>query len=188
MRIRDKIVLLTVTASFCVMANMAVGQEAPSNYEHLKEYGEVIIGEWVTEFDVDFDYPPLVKKGDKALIKDVNKWILNKNAIDSQTNIEVNGVTILSAHGTIGWDKAAKRIVSYGFNSLGGRGEGVIEKRGDKWYSAGNGVDAMGKVGAGMSILTIIDSDTREDLGVGRLSPQDEPLPNAKSTTKRVKK
>ena len=177
---------MTSLASLVVTASVLLGQAPASNYEHLKEYGEANVGEWVSEMDVDFDYPPIVKKGDKATIKVVNKWILNKNAISSQWTVEVNGITVGSGQGIVGWDRSAERIVEYGFGSLGGRTEGIVEKRGDKWYGSGIGVAPDGKVGAGMSIVTILDDDTHEILEIGRISPQGEPLPNQKITAKRV--
>jgi hypothetical protein len=181
-----RLALFVVTASVILAQATALSQAPSSNYEHLKEYGEAIVGEWVSEVDVDFDYPPIVKKGDKATVKVINQWILNENAISSQFTAEVNGIVIVSGQGLIGWDKSAGRIVECGFDSLGGRGEGIVEKRDDKWYESGMGVAPDGKVGSGTSIVTILDNDTHEILEIGRVGPQGEVLPNQKITSKRV--
>ena len=111
---------------------------------------------------------------------------MDKNAISSHSTAKVNGVVVASGQGIIGWDRAAKRIVSYGFGSLGGRGESVIEKRNGKWYSAGMGVGPAGHIGAGMTFTTIVDDNTHESLGIGRMRPQKgEPLPNQTSRATR---
>jgi hypothetical protein len=177
-----------LSTSILLAASMVVGQvEELSNYEHLKEYGEAMVGEWIVEINVDFDFPPLVKKGDIAILKVSNKWILDKSAICSHTSIEVKDVTIASGHGLIGWDRSAERIVTCGFGSLGSRDEGIVEKRNGKWHRSGTGVGVTGNVNAGTSIVTILDDDTHEVLNIGRLSPHGEPLPNMKWTAKRVK-
>lgn len=176
--------LMTVTLFFVAPAR---SQEAPpSNYEHLKEYGEAIVGRWAGEFEADFEYPPLVKKGDTIRFEVVSEWALEKNVISSKWTAEVNGVAVAQGLGMTGWDRAAERIIRTGFGSLGGHGSAVIEKRGDKWYISGMGVGPDGRAGAGTEIISFRDDDTHEILQIGRLSLQGEPLPDQKVTYKRI--
>ncbi len=134
----------------------------------------------------DFEFNDLVKKGDAITVRVTTEWLLNEQVIRSQWTAQVNGVDVVSGHTLTGWDKSAQRIVGFGFDSLGIHGQGIVQKRDGKWFESGMGVGPMGHVGAGTSIHTFVDGDTREILELGRLSPGGEPLPNQKLTWTRL--
>ncbi len=55
------------------------------------------------------------------------EWGLNKNVIRYQFSVCKKGtVSGFTTMGIIGWDPEKKRIVSYSFDSLGAREEGII--------------------------------------------------------------
>ena len=163
-------------------------QAPPSNHSVLKEYGDTFVGVWVNEETADFELKDIVKKGDKVSVRVTKEWSLNKNVVNSHWTADVNGVRVASGQGMTGWDTSAKQIVGFGFNSLGGSGRGVIQKRGDKWFDSGMGSSRTGNVGANMTIITVVTADTHKALKIGRVSPAGEPLPNRTRTWKRVKK
>jgi hypothetical protein len=174
-------------AAVVVAASAVVGQTQLSNYEHLKDYGEAVVGKWKAEWESDLTFPGLVEKGDKILVELSSQWAVHRNAISTQWKASVNGVPVATGQGMIGCDKSAERIVGFGFNSFGGRAQSIIEKRGDAWYESISGVGPDARVGASMNIMTIVDKNTHEHLGIGRLSPEGKPLPNMKITYKRAK-
>ena len=112
-------------SSLCVAligGSMVLGQ-APlpeSNYEHLKEFAEAYAGDWIGDFEVDFDIPGLVKKGDKATFRASTNWILDKTALQLDWKADINGKPAGSGRALIGWDRSTKQIVSFGFGSFGG--------------------------------------------------------------------
>jgi uncharacterized Zn-binding protein involved in type VI secretion len=170
-----------------VTASMLTAQATSSNYEHLKEYGDTVVGTWQTEWPVDFAVPGLAEKGDMISVETTTQWALDNNVIVGKWTATINGKKIATGMQTTGWDKSAKRIVGFSFGSLGGRGESVVEKRGDKWYVTGTGIGLDGSATANTSILTVKDKDTHQWLWVGRLDMEGEPIPNKEVIYKRVK-
>ena len=95
----------------------AYGEEPGPNYKHLKPM-EWIIGEWtrVTPDSCETD-----------MIGPTYEWGLNKNVIRYQFSVCKKGTRSgYTTMGIIGWDPEKERIVSYSFDSLGARGEGII--------------------------------------------------------------
>jgi hypothetical protein len=170
-----------------VAASMVTAQGTSSNYEHLKEYGGAMVGTWQTEWPADFAVPGLAEKGDMISVELTIEWALDNNVIIGKTKAAINGKEVATGMQTTGWDKSAKRIVAFSFSSLGGRGESVVEKRGDKWYVTGTGIGLDGSATANTSILTLVDKDTHKWLWIGRLSMEGEPIPNREVIYKRVK-
>ena len=94
-------------------------EEAPSQYEHLKEL-EWMIGSWVdAEDDVD--------------VKTESYWFRNKNFLIHQFIVNDEGRTDFEGEQFIGWDPEAEKIRSWLFDSDGGFGEGTWTKRGESW-------------------------------------------------------
>ena len=77
--------------------------------------------------------------------------------------------------------------MGYGFNSLGGRSDTILEKRGDAWYLSDRGIGLDGFSGASMTLVTVVDDDTHEHLSIGRIDMQGKPMPNKTFVYKRVK-
>jgi uncharacterized Zn-binding protein involved in type VI secretion len=170
-----------------VTASMVTAQATSSNYEHLKEYGDMMVGTWQTEWPAEFAVPGLAEKGDMISVETTIEWALDNNVIVGKSTVTINGKEIATGMRMTGWDKSAKRIVGSSFSSLGVRSESVIEKRGDKWYVTGRGVGLDGSATANTSILTVKDKDTHQWLWVGRLNMEGEPIPNKEVIYKRVK-
>jgi hypothetical protein len=183
--------VMSMLATLAVVVSSVVGQAQPaeSNYEHLKEFGQAFGGDWVGDFEFDFDIPGVIKKGDKVTLRFSTKWILDKNALEMTWEADINGAPAGSGKGIAGWDRATKEIVSFGFGTFGGRGQTVHTKVGDRWIEVFNGTSLEGTRIASMSVVTFSNQGNLQVIEeTGRMTPGGDPLPNRKYTYKRVKR
>lgn len=119
--------------------------EPPSHYEQLKEL-EWMVGTWVDQ--------------DESLtITTECKWTRNNNFLMRAFQVAVEGRSELSGIQLIGWDPAKKQIRSWVFDSDGGFGQGVWEKKGDRWYVKTSATLADGRTGSSVSVFRPITED-----------------------------
>jgi uncharacterized protein (TIGR02246 family) len=135
----------------------------PSNYDKLKEL------EWMTGTWIDGD--------DQANVVTTCQWAKNKNfllrmyALTVGDRIEDSGIQI------IGWDPVAKQIRSWVFDSEGGYGAGVWNKKGDAWHIQTTGTSPDGAPSSSVNVITHIDDDTHTWQSLNRIAGG-ELLPN----------
>jgi hypothetical protein len=169
-----------LSAAIVLASSVVLGQaDAPvSNYEHLKAI-EWLIGEIEWTAEAEEAVPGVCEKGDKLQGSAEHEWILNKNAIEVELSIKTadGGVEILAHQGIIGWDAGEKRIVSGGFNSLGGHGVSTWIQEGDKWLLKGKGVTGDGKKTTSTLIVSKIGDKSFTIQTVDR-TEGDEKLPD----------
>jgi hypothetical protein len=148
--------------STCLIGGLAFGQEMPSNYEHLKCYDQ-LIGTWEYAGPASEGVAGIVEKGDPIRLRLRLRWIVEKNAIETNfTGEVVNGEFEFVSRGMIGWDTAAKQIVEGAMNSIGGSNHAIVTYDADKktFTSMNKGVDGQGEPVSSRSVLTIKDKDT----------------------------
>jgi hypothetical protein len=155
--------LVTFCVVVCLYSGCAFAQaELPSNYEHIKCYDQ-LIGTWVYEGEAKETAEGIVDKGDKVLIRLRFRWILEKNAVETDFYGEVpdKGIKV-SNRSMIGWDTAAGQIVEGGMNSVGGSNHAIIVYDPDKktFTATNKGVDGKGEPVSGRSVVTVKDKDT----------------------------
>ncbi|NLE38815.1 MAG: SgcJ/EcaC family oxidoreductase [Pirellulaceae bacterium] len=119
---------------------------APPRHGQLKEL-EWMIGEWVDQ-------------DEQSRIDTHCQWTRNQNfmirwfTLAARDRIEMAGVQI------IGWDPAANRIRSWVFDSDGGFGEGVWNRKGKTWHIQLNGTLPDGRKSSSVNIITYVDDNT----------------------------
>jgi hypothetical protein len=154
------------------------GSTFASNTEHLEDYARAFAGDWISEWELDTTLPEVAERGDKVVVRTTTEWILDKNALRTKWEADINGTPAGSGVVIVGWDRSTSEIVSYGFNSFGGRGKTVISKEGNRWVEVGTGVRADGRKSSIVNTTLVSeDNDTRTTQLAGRLGPEGEPLP-----------
>jgi uncharacterized protein (TIGR02246 family) len=134
-----------------------------SNYEKLKEL-EWMIGDWVDDDEEDS-------------VQTTCQWTKNKNFIVRSFTVSVKDRIEMAGMQVIGWDAATKRIRSWVFDSDGGFGEGVWQRKGNRWSIKTTGVLPDGKKSSAVNILTYVDKDRFTWQSVNR-EVDGEPLSN----------
>lgn len=139
----------------------------PQQNEHLKDL-DWLIGEWVDE-DED------------VTIVTVGKWDKYKNFLTQQFTVTTEGEFDLEGKQIIAWDPVNKKILSWVFDSDGGFGEGIWNKKNDSWVVETSNTLADGKRGSSINIYTPIDQNSykwesiNREVG-GELLPNIEPV------------
>ena len=64
-----------------ITASMVAAQGTSSNYEHLKQYGDTVVGTWKAEWPAEFSVPGIAEKGDMISVVTTTEWALNNNVI-----------------------------------------------------------------------------------------------------------
>ncbi len=182
---RSRSVLLAL-AVVMVPAGCLTAQQ--TNQEFLKEYAEAFIGTWETSWKMDTNYKDIVKEGDEVSLRLTFKWTLNNQAIDVHWDAKINGNPAGTGKGMVGWDRASDEIVSFGFNTFGGRALSEIRKHDDHWIQTTTSVGLEGFRSASTTKMTFAsDGDSYVELLNGRMTQDNQPLPNMEITYKRVK-
>lgn len=135
----------------------------PSHYEQLKEL-EWMVGRWIDE-------------DEQSRIETSCQWTKNRNFMTRMFAISVADRVELSGIQIIGWDEAAKRIRSWVFDSDGGFGEGLWNKKDNCWYVQSTGTLADGSKTSFVNVITYVDDDTFTFQSVDRVAGG-EILPN----------
>ena len=157
-----------------------------ANTEHLEDYARAFVGDWIGEWEMDMTIPGIVTEGDKVVVRATTEWILDKKALRTKWEAEINGKPAGSGITIIGWDRSTSEIVSSGFDSFGGRGESVVSKVGDQWVELGTGVGVDGTKHAIVNSTHIAEDGNSQTIQViGRLSPEGAPLPTLTIVYKR---
>ncbi len=134
-----------------------------SNYEKLKEL-EWMIGDWADDDEEDS-------------VRTSCQWTKNKNFIVRSFTVSVRDRIEMAGMQVIGWDAGAKRIRSWVFDSDGGFGEGVWQRKGNRWSIKSTGVLPDGRKSSGVNIMTVVGKDRFTWQSVNR-EVDGEPLPN----------
>jgi len=121
--------------------------QPPSHFEQLKEL-DWMIGNWI---DID--------KDDDAQIVTECQWAKNQNFMTRAFKVTVGDRIEMSGMQIIGWDAADKKIRSWVFDSDGGYGEGVWQRKGDRWFIKQSGVLPDGQRSSEVNILTKVDDN-----------------------------
>ena len=177
---------MIISTIFCGMSH---GQEMPSNYEHLKSF-EARIGQWIYEGPILEDIADIVAKGDDIDNSWTAKWVLGKNAIETNLSVTVkkSGLEYTSKH-LIGWDAENNRIINGGMDSFGGHELSTViyDPATKTWTSKSKGSDIKGEETSSTFVATLVDKDSLQVQAFDRkggLAQGDSP----KYTYKRVKK
>lgn len=118
-------------------------QEAPSNFEQLKDLAW-LIGRWA---DTDENIEILFD----------NRWDKNKNFIIQDFIMKIYGQDDIEGKQLIAWDPVKEVIRSWIFDSDGGFGEGTWKKEDKSWYATMNFTLGEGGVASSINVYTPID-------------------------------
>jgi hypothetical protein len=151
--------ILNLCVASCFVCLSAYGQDdAPSNYEHLKCFDQVI-GNWVYEGPATEDVEGVVKKGQPIKIRLSYRWVLDKNAIETNISGEVNveGGFKMAIKGMIVWDAKNEQIIDGSADSLGGHSLATVvyDKNAKTFTTTSQGVTGTGEDISSRTVLTI---------------------------------
>ena len=140
---------------------------APNQYEHLKEL-EWLIGDFVDQDeDVEINFS--------------NKWDITKNLILGKFSVSMEDDQALEGTYIIAWDPVKEKIHSWFFDSDGGFGEAIWNKKDNAYVVETVQTLADGRRGSSVNIYTSINSSgytwesTNREIG-GELLPDIEPV------------
>jgi hypothetical protein len=111
-----------------LMTSLAAAAHAQSNYEHLREYGEAVIGRWVGTATLAAAVAGLGEAGDRITGQAVSTWILDKNAIECNWSFGTAAGKWIAV-----WDAAEKTVKRFAVSSTGEVLVSSVSKEGDKW-------------------------------------------------------
>ena len=157
--------------------------EKPSNHSQLKEWGELVVGRWVSDITLIADWQGQSKKqGEKLIGHQSVKWIVDKMGIEEESFAgDTTGKTIYA------WDAAAKQIKFFNVGSGGGFFEGTLMKKDKKWAWKLEGSLPDGTKMKGTGTWTAKDGGNTLILG-GSVFLGGERLPGLHDVYKRVNK
>jgi uncharacterized protein (TIGR02246 family) len=121
-------------------------EEVASHYDQLKPL-EWLIGNWTDDAD------------DARITTECN-WTKNRNFLTRSFAINVGDRVEMSGMQIIGWDAAAKQILSWTFDSDGGFSEAVWTNKKNDWYVHNKGVLADGSKATALNIIKPIDENS----------------------------
>ncbi len=119
----------------------------------LNELGDLLVGRWMGEVTLAYDYPGIGKKGEKLSEYDINTWATDKTALELEW---FAGKT--TGKGLIAWDSASKEIKGFSVDSSGRFGQFTFTKQGGKWVYSGTGSYIDGRRYETKGGLTVIDN------------------------------
>lgn len=134
-----------------------------THYDQLKEL-EWMIGDWVDQ-------------DDQSRIMTSCHWTKNRNFITRYFVLEVRDRIEMAGMQIVGWDPATKQIRSWVFDSDGGFGEGVWQKKGTSWYIHATGTLSDGGKSSSVNIIKQVNDDTFTWQSINRQA-EGELLPN----------
>lgn len=135
----------------------------PSNYEQLQDLAWMI-GTWADE-------------DDHARVETTCQWAKNQSFITRAFTIVVDDRIDMSGMQIIGWDPSLNKIRSWVFDSDGGFGEAVWEKKEDRWVIDANATLPDGRKSSAINIMTMNGKDSFTWQSIGR-ELDGEILPN----------
>ena len=123
-----------------------------------------------------------VDQDDSARIETECKWAKNNSFITRSFSVLVEDRIDISGIQVIGWDAAEKRIRSWTFDSDGGFGQAVWNKKGASWYTRLVGTLPDGSRSSSVNVITPVDDSTFTWQSVHRIAAG-ELLPNIDEVT-----
>jgi uncharacterized protein (TIGR02246 family) len=93
--------------------------------------------------------------------------------------VRVKGEEVLSLTQVLGWDPLQQQFRSWVFDSAGGFGDGLWERRGNEWLVAVDGVRSDGRQASGTNSWRFVDDNTFEWAATDR-EIDGEPAPDLK--------
>jgi hypothetical protein len=73
---------------------------------------EWVVGEWTTEYELPQDVPGFGTKGDMVHVSQLREWNQNRDAIQTEAIVTVNGKTLGGSKGLTSWDAAKGQKVA----------------------------------------------------------------------------
>jgi uncharacterized protein (TIGR02246 family) len=119
--------------------------ETPSHYANLRDL-EWLIGNWVA-------------RGSDRQVYTSFQWMDNKNFLQRTYTVKMKEGVVLSGLQIIGWDPAARCVMSWTFDSTGGYGHGVWRPVEKGWSITSTGIMADGTAVSSTENTTKIDDD-----------------------------
>jgi hypothetical protein len=176
-----------LSTTLLLAASIVVGQaQAPTgNYEHLKQL-EWIVGTWEAEVEAR-EAGPGFEAGQKVQLRMENEWQLQKNIIAVAWTVKVHDFTLSAHQGIIGYDAANERVVSGGFDSLGGYRYAVWSGESPEWMADRTGAEGDGKKVSSVLVLKRVNADTFTTQSTKRTEDGEELEDEPPVTWKRVK-
>lgn len=147
--------LLLFTAS---AAAQTPGQQSRAP---IKEFGDLIVGRWISDVTWAVDYPGLGKKGEKVTGFDAWRWVVDGAALECDWLLgATSGRTIMW------WDASTKQVRTLDVDSGGNWSGGTVVKQDAKWVWVRKGSFADGRNVEYRSETTFQDNGrTRVDAG-----------------------
>jgi hypothetical protein len=173
-------------AVLCVLVSDGFAQEADepvSHYEHLKGL-EFYVGKWIGKGQVSEDADR--NAGEKVTVPVTTEWMLNKNVLVANWQVEIRGKIVNHGKWLWWWDTKEKHIRALSVMTMGHYGESVWTKQGDKWVAKWTGATAEGEDSPSVLTTTFVGSDvlihewTEQKRG-------DKPQPDGRTEFTRVK-
>ncbi len=96
-----------------------------------------------------------------------------------EQTVRIKGEEVLSLTQVIGWDPLRQQFRSWVFDSAGGFGGGLWERRGNEWWVAAEGVRSDGREASGINSWRYVDANTFEWAATDR-EIDGEPAPDLK--------
>ena len=148
-----------LNSTLLVISSLVVGQvEGPvSHYEHLKGL-EFYVGEWIGRSQVpkNADDPAA---GEELTIPVTTKWILNRNVLVADWKVKARGEIINQGKWLWWWDTKTKQIRGLSVMTMGGYGESIWTKEGDKWVGKWTGATGNGEDLPSVVTTSVVGSD-----------------------------
>lgn len=119
------------------------------------------------------------QEGDTAITLSCRRTQKQSFLLMEQT-VRVKGVETLSLIQVIGWDPLQQQFRSWVFDSAGGFGNGLWERRGNEWLVAVDGVRADGREASATNSWRFVDANTFEWASTDREIDGD-PAPDQKA-------
>jgi hypothetical protein len=108
---------------------------------------EWLVGEWD-------------EQGDKPGVHLTGRWAPNKSFLLMDYTVRHEGAEPKDVHQRVGWDPLNGVVRSWVFDSMGGFGEGVWRREGNRWVSTCEGVLPDGGTGHATHVWEFVDPNT----------------------------
>lgn len=123
-----------------------VPSEELSPHDHLQQLAWMV-GDWLEESPT-------------ATVKSTCRWDESGNYLHNDFYVKITGRASASGSMRIGFDPLTRQLKSWTFDPDGGYSEGLWTRVGDEWIVRAQGVNAEGKVTAGIGVFRYVDKDT----------------------------
>ena len=175
-----------LSSTLLVVSSLVVGQaeEPVSHYEHLKGL-ESYVGEWIGKGQVseESDAPTA---GEEITVRVTTDWILNRNVLVADWEVEVGGEIFNQGKWLWWWDTKSKQIRALSVMTNGGHGESIWTKKGDKWIAKWTGARGNGEDSPSVLTTSFVGDDTLIHVWTEQ-KRGDKPQPDGRVEYKRVK-